>query len=159
MFHLRRGWRPWSGSESCVILWEVAPSNWVTTVAEPLHIRGTVKKFQEFFDIAGLVHREFVPPGQTITGHFRDCALEFRVSGATVAGFWVTITHRVTHRLLYGNSSPRKPFLSSPNHHTHRTSFPLTFGCSLLWKWASRRHVSQPWRTSDRMWRPNSGRF
>jgi hypothetical protein len=30
----------------------------------------TVKKSQEFFDIDGLVHHEFVPPGQNVTGHF-----------------------------------------------------------------------------------------
>jgi len=57
------------------------------------------------------------------------------------------------------NSSPRKAFLSSPNHRTLRISLQVTFGCSLLWKWASRGHVSHPWRTSNRMQRPNSGRF
>jgi hypothetical protein len=35
----------------------------------------------------------------------------------------------------------------------------VIFGCSLLWKWASRGHILQLWRTSSRMWRPNSGRF
>jgi len=45
------------------------------------------------------------------------------------------------------------------DHRTLRISLRVTFGCSLLWKWASRRRVSQPWRTSNRMWRPNSGKF
>jgi hypothetical protein len=54
--------------------------------------------------------------------------------------------------LLCSSSSPRKTFLSSPNHHNLRISLPVTFGCSLLWKWASTGHVSQ-------LWRPNSGRF
>jgi hypothetical protein len=35
-----------------------------------LHLRGTTKKFPEFFDIDGLAHLEFVPPGQSVTGHF-----------------------------------------------------------------------------------------
>jgi hypothetical protein len=38
-------------------------------------------------------------------------------------------------------------------------SLRVTFGCFLLWKLASRGHVSQPWRTSNRTRRPNSGRF
>jgi hypothetical protein len=50
----------------------------------------------------------------------------------------ITITHQATHSLLYSNSSPRKAFLPSPNHRTHRISLRVTFGCSLLWKWASR---------------------
>jgi hypothetical protein len=65
------------------------------------------------------------------------------------------ITHRATHRLLCSNSSPRKAFLSSPNHRTLRISLRVTFG----WKWASRGRISQPWRTSNRMRRPNSRTF
>jgi hypothetical protein len=48
---------------------------------------------------------------------------------------------------------------SSPNRRTLRISLQVTFGCFLPSKWASRRHVSQPWRTSTRMRLPNSGRF
>jgi hypothetical protein len=33
-------------------------------------IRGSVKKFPDIFDIADLVHHEFVPPGQNVTGYF-----------------------------------------------------------------------------------------
>jgi len=58
-------------------------------------------------------------------------------------------SHRATHRSLCSNSSPRKALLSSPNHRTLRISFRVTFGCSLLWKWASRGRVSQPWKTSN----------
>jgi hypothetical protein len=32
------------------------------------------------------------------------------------SGFCITLMHRATHHLLYSNSSPRKAFLSSPNH-------------------------------------------
>jgi hypothetical protein len=35
----------------------------------------------------------------------------------------------------------------------------ITTGCSLLWKWASGGLGSQPWRTSYRKRRSNSGRF
>jgi len=67
--------------------------------------------------------------------------------------------HQATHRLLCSNSSLRKAFLSSPNHRTLRISLRVTFGCSLLWKWASRGCVSQPWKISNGMRRMNSGRF
>jgi len=121
-----------------------------------------------FFDIDGVVHHEFSPPGQTVNGHF--CVQVLQRLRDTVRrkrcdkwqGEWcvcITITHRATHRLFWSSSSPRKAFLSSPNHRTLRISLRVTFGCSLLWKWASRGHVSQPWGTPDRMWWPNSGRF
>jgi hypothetical protein len=58
-------------------------------------------------------------------------------------------SHRATHRLLCSNSSPRKAFLSSVNHRNLRISLRVTFGCSLLLKWASRGRVSQPWKTSN----------
>ena len=58
-------------------------------------------------------------------------------------GFCITIKHRATHRLLCSNSSPRKAFLSSPNHRTLWISLRVTFGCSLFWKYASRGRVSR----------------
>ena len=61
--------------------------------------------------------------------------------------------------LVCSISSPKKTFLSSPSHRTLRISLRVTFGCFLLWKWASRGRVSQPWRTWNRIRRPNSGRF
>ena len=45
------------------------------------------------------------------------------------------------------------------DHRTHQISLRVTFVCSLLLKWASRGHVSQPRRTSNRKRRPNSGRI
>jgi hypothetical protein len=41
------------------------------------------------------------------------------------------------------SSSPRKAFLSWPKHLTLQISLRVTFGCSLIWKWASRWRVSQ----------------
>ena len=58
------------------------------------------------------------------------------------SGFCITMMHRATHRLLCSNSSPRKAFLSSPNHRTLWISLRVTFGCSLFWKRASRGRVS-----------------
>ena len=57
-------------------------------------------------------------------------------------GFCITMKHRATHRSLCSNSSPRKTFLSSPNHRNLWISLRMTFGCSLLLKWASRWRVS-----------------
>jgi hypothetical protein len=33
------------------------------------YIRGAVKKFPELLYIDGLVHHQFIPPGQSVTGH------------------------------------------------------------------------------------------
>jgi len=96
--------------------------------------------FIAFFDIDGLVHHEFVPPGHTVKGHFyvqvshtlRDAVRRNGVTSGRESGFCITITHPATHRLLCSNSSPRKAFLSSPNHRTLRISLRVTFGCSLL---------------------------
>jgi len=45
------------------------------------------------------------------------------------------------------------------NRRALRISLRVTFGCSLLWKWTSRGRISQPWRTSNGMLRPNCRRF
>jgi hypothetical protein len=41
-----------------------------------IHRRGAVKKFPEFSDIEGLMHHEFVPPGQCVTSHLYEEILE-----------------------------------------------------------------------------------
>ena len=113
-----------------------------------------------FSDIDGVVHHDFVRLDRLLmvisTCKFcRGSAMQFGGNGAAIgreSGFCITITHR----LLCSNSSPRKAFLSSPNHRTLRISLRVTFGCSLLRKWASKGRVSQPWRISNRMRRPNS---
>ena len=82
-----------------------------------------------FFDIDGVVHHEFVPPGQTVSGHFyvhvlqrlRDAVRRKRRDRGGESGFCITLTHRATHILLCSNSSPRKTFLSSPNHRNRVT--------------------------------------
>jgi hypothetical protein len=69
------------------------------------HIRA-VKKFLEFFNIDGLVHREFVPSGQSVTGHFYVRVLQMydAVSGIGAtsgkdSGSCITITYRATQHL------------------------------------------------------------
>ena len=87
-----------------------------------------------YFDIDGVVHHEFVPPGQTVSGHFyvhvlqrlRDAVRWKRCESGGESGLCITMTHRATHSLLCSNSSPRKAFLSSPNHHTLRISLGVT---------------------------------
>ena len=84
----------------------------------------------EYFDIDGVVHHDFVPPGQTVSGHFyvhvlqklRDAVRWKRRESGGESGFCITMTHRTRHRLFCSNSSPRKAFLSSPNHRTVRIS-------------------------------------
>jgi hypothetical protein len=61
--------------------------------------------------------------------------MQFGRSGAITdrdRGFCITITNQATHRLLCSNSSPRKTFLSSPDHRTLRVSLRVTLGCSQL---------------------------
>jgi hypothetical protein len=77
------------------------------------NIREAVKKLLELFAVDGLVHHEFVLPGQSVTGHFyvqvlRGCAMPFGGSGTTStkrdSGFCITVMHRATHCLLCSNS-------------------------------------------------------
>jgi hypothetical protein len=77
----------------------------------------------------------------------RGCAMQLKEEARQVAGrdsgFCITITHGVTHSLLC----------------QHQISLRVTSGCSLLWEWASRGHVSQPWRAANGMRQLNSGRL
>jgi len=63
------------------------------------------------------------------------CAMQFGRNGATSggeSGVCITTTNQGTFRLLCSNSSPRKSFLSSPNHRNLRISLLVTFSSSLL---------------------------
>jgi hypothetical protein len=84
-------------------------------------------------------------------------AMQFGRSGATSGrqGQWFLHHYNAPSH----TSLVVQQFLSSPTHRILRISLRGTFGCSLLRKLASRGHVSLPWMTSDRIWRPNSGRF
>lgn len=134
------------------------------------NIRWAVKKFPELpcrqrmrDKIAhGLLWWDRVLLVTSMCKFCRGCAMQFRRSGTTSgrdSNFCITTTHRGTHRLLCSNSSPRKISLLSSNHCTLQITLRVTFGCSLLWKWASRGRILQPWRTSNRMRWTNSGRF
>jgi hypothetical protein len=75
------------------------------------------------------------------------------------SAFCFAIKHQATHRLLCNNPSPREIFLSIHNHCALRILVRMAFGWSLLREWVSSGNVSQPWRTSNRMRRPSSGKF
>jgi hypothetical protein len=132
-----------------------------TRIQHSVHTQGEDRTFPEFFDIDGSAHHEFVPPGQSVTSHFylqvlqrlRDAVQKKRSD--KWQGQWFLNHDNIPSR----TSLVVQQFLSSPNRRTFRSSLRVTFGCSLLWKWTSRRHVSQPWRTSNWLPRPNSGRL
>jgi hypothetical protein len=88
---------------------------------------------------------------------YRGCSMHFGGSltkSGRDSGFIISITHGNIH-LLCSNSSPRKPFPSSPSHSTLR----VTFSCSLFRKWVSWGHVSQTSMSSNRKLWPNCRRF
>jgi hypothetical protein len=82
-----------------------------------------------------------------------------RGSGASSGRQGQWLVHRATQPLSCSNSSPREIVLLSHKHRTLRISLRVTFGCPLLWRWASRGHVTQPLGASNKMRRPNSGTF
>jgi hypothetical protein len=115
------------------------------TVCVCVCIRRAVKKFPGFFDVDGLVHREFVPPGQCYSSFLRASATSGR------QGQW----------FLHHDNAPSHTSLAvpTPNRRALWISLLVTFGCSLFRKWASMGHVSQPRWTSNRMLQQNSGEF
>jgi hypothetical protein len=107
-------------------------------------IRGAVKKFPEFF--ISKLRCSMISYGLgRVLWAISTCKF---CRGSGRQGQW----------FLHHDNAPNHTS-SSPSHRTLRISLRVTFGCSLLWIWAKRGHVSQPWRASDRMRRPNSGRF
>jgi hypothetical protein len=70
----------------------------------------------------------------------RSCMMQFGRSSTTSgrdSGLCIAIMHQATSHLLC-NSPSRITFVSSTNHCTLCISLWVAFGCSLLWKWASR---------------------
>jgi hypothetical protein len=116
----------------------------------------------ELFDMDGLVHHKFVPPWQSVAGHFYVQVLQ-RLCNA--------VRRKRRYRWQGHDNSPsytslvlqqfvaERHILSSPNHHTLWIWLQVIVGCSLPWKWVWRRHILQPWRTTNQMWWLNSWRF
>jgi hypothetical protein len=109
----------------------------------------------------GFVHQEFVPPGQVLLAMqlCRGWAMQFGgndTKSGRDSGSWNTITHWATNHSLCKQFLAQKdiPVITQPPHSPDLT---LSFGRSLLWKWAPRGHVSQ-WRTWNRTRRPYSRR-
>jgi hypothetical protein len=109
-------------------------------------MRGVVKKIQEFFDVDSSLHHEFVPPGQSGTGHFYVQVLQ-RMRDAVrrkrrnkVAGTVVSASRQRAepHRACCVITKPP----CSPN---------LAPGDFWLFHTLKIWHASQPWRTSNRM--------
>jgi hypothetical protein len=92
-----------------------------------------------FFDIDSVVHHEFVPPGHTVNGHFymqvlqrlRD-ALRRKRHDKWQREWFLHHDKALSHTsLVVQQFSPRKAFLSSPNHRILRILLRVT-RCSLL---------------------------
>jgi hypothetical protein len=113
------------------------------------------------------VRHEFVPPGQSVIGHFlvevlhrlRDAVRRKRLDNWKEHWFLHHDNAPSHTSLLVQKFVIEKTFLSSSNHRSIHISFRVIFGCSLPRQLASRGQVSQQWRTSNGMRRPNSERF
>jgi len=123
--------------------------------------------FIEFFDIEGVVHHEFSPPGQTVNGHFYVQVLQrLRVALRRKRrdkwqGEWClhhdnapSHTSLVVQQFLAEESLPVITQASYPPDLA-----PRDFWLFPTLKMGLKGRISQPWRTSNRMRRPNSGRF
>jgi hypothetical protein len=113
------------------------------------YYEGHSKCSRNSFDIDGLVHHEFVTPGQCYFSFLRASSAEeaaWQVAGRV--SFCITITHRATHRLSC--------------HHLATVIFDLTpsdFWLFLALKMGLKGALLQPWKATNRMRRPSSGRF
>jgi hypothetical protein len=118
------------------------------------YIRGAVKKFPEFLDYNGLVHLNRVLMVISIYKFCRGWAIQFGGSGETSVwdiGFSITITHAPSQTSLV----------------MQQTKTTVLSGCLSEWLLAvpcsANGHqgdtIRKPWRTSNRMRWPNSGRL
>jgi hypothetical protein len=111
-----------------------------------MQMRGVVKQFPGFF-----WQQQFGAPWFRTAWTECYCTSFAEEAARQVAG------RDKHHDNAPGNTSlVVQQFLSSPSHCTLWISLLVTFGCFLLWKWASRGNVLQSLGTSNRMRRPNS---
>jgi hypothetical protein len=145
----------------CSLLWNWAPRGHVSVVSAPSHTSPSHHSLRISLPVAGRDSGFCTEPHTTQPPHSPDLAYSGR------QGQW--FLHRATHHPATTLSGSRShwqagtvvsaPSHISPSHRTHRISLPMTSGCSLLWNWASRGLIFQPWGASNGTRRPSSGRF
>jgi len=105
------------------------------SVPNYLHLEPRPKMWQNF-DTEGIVHKEFVPPGQTVNGKFYRNVLRqlseviwhnVQTSGATTPRACIMTMLRITCRLLCSSFWLLRIRQSSPTLPTHRTLPPVIF--------------------------------
>jgi len=115
------------------------------------------------FDTEGIMHKEFVPPGQTVNGKFYCNVLRWMRENIKqkcpdkwhiISWACTMITLRLTHRSLWGSYWLLRTRLSSPTLPTHWTSPPVIFPVPKDEIEAQRVTFWQQWRYPEqhRMW-------
>ena len=117
-----------------------------------------------FFDSQGVVHKEFVPPGQTVNKHHYREVLErlrkwFIVSGQRLRPIGCCITTKlpVTLPFPWTNFWPKKVFQWFRSHHTPLIRVRVTFSFSQNSNSTSKVVILELWTTSKRSWQTSWG--
>ena len=119
-----------------------------------------------FFDSQGVVHKEFVPQGQTVNKQYYREVLErlrkrFIVSGQRMRTLWCCITTvlPVTMPSPWTNLWPKKVFQWFRSHHTRLIWVRVTYSFSQNSNSTSKVVILELWTTSKRSWQTNWGHF
>ena len=160
------------------ILWNVEDSFWGTKTQssqwkspgslrpnKARQVRSNIKSMLIcFFDQKGIVHKEFVPPGQTVNATFyvevwnvygRMCEGRDRISGRTTHGC-STITMRQPRLPSWLDGFwPITAWLWCHILPTRRTLHPATFSYFQNWKWSLRGEDYRRWRKFKQSRRPS----
>lgn len=97
-----------------------------------------------FFNNEGTVHKEFVPPGQTVSSAFYVKVLRHLWENVQKKVTWhmveqdsfsTTIKHQPMLLSRLDGFLPVTKWLWCPILPTHQTLFPTTFSCFHNWKW------------------------
>ena len=111
-----------------------------------------------FFDIRGIVYKEFVPPGQTVNENFftarfwddwgKMWGTNGLKCGRTETGCCTMTMHLHTPCLLWGNSWQKITWPPFPTLSTHLNWPPAISMCSLKWNSSSKGSVLYPLKRS-----------